>query len=95
MSFNRKRRLKNPNPFKEEHGAGTVVRSLAGRSRGKTYVVTACFTDKYGRLFATVADGKKYTVSEPKPKSAKHLEVLRCEGCVGTDEEIVKLLSEQ
>ena len=95
MSFNQKRRLKNPNPFNKEYGAGTVVRCLAGRSRGKTYVVTETFTDKYGRLFATVADGVKYTVNEPKPKSAKHLEVLGCGAKAGTDEEIRKLLSEQ
>ncbi len=95
MSFNRKRRLKNPNPFKEEHGTGAVVRSLSGRSKGKTYVVTDSFTDRYGRLFANIADGKKYTVAEPKPKSAKHLEVLGCEGVVLKDEEIRRLLSEQ
>lgn len=95
MSFNRKRRLKNPNPFNEEYGAGAIVRSLAGRSRGKTYVVTETFTDKYGKLFATVADGVKYTISEPKPKSVKHLEVLGSIAKAKTDEEIRKLLSEQ
>ena len=93
MSFNRKRQLKNPNPFKEQ-GTGSVVRSLTGRSRGKTYVVTESFTDKYGKLFARIADGEKYTVAKPKTKSAKHLEVLGRE-VVLTDEEIKKLLSEQ
>lgn len=77
MSFNQKRRLKNPNPFVSAHAAGSLVRSTTGRSRGREFTVTAVFTDKHGRLFAAVADGKKYTALEPKIKSAAHLETLK------------------
>ena len=83
MSFNQKRRLKNPNPFKSEHGVNTQVRVLTGRTRGKVFTVTGIFTDKNGKLFAYIADGEKYTGINPKKKSASHLETVRN----GTDRE--------
>lgn len=96
MSFNQKRRLKNSNPFTAQHGTGTMVRSLAGRNRNRVFVVTDCFTDKKGKLFAYLCDGVKYTVAKPKLKSASHLETVRiAAGSVETDEEIIKLLQNQ
>ena len=77
MSFNRKRRLKRPEiTFTEQCGKGTVVRSMTGRSRGRLFVVTDVFIDKYGKLYAYVCDGERRTVSNPKLKAAAHLEVI-------------------
>lgn len=96
MSFNQKRRLKNSNPFTAQHGTGTIVRSLAGRNRKCVFVVTGCFTDKKGKLFAYLCDGVKYTAANPKLKSALHLETVRiAAGSVKTDEEVLKLLQNQ
>ena len=92
MSFNRKRQLKNPTPFTSKYGIGSVVRVLTGRTRGKTFVVTDVFNDKYGKSMALIADGVKYTVNNPKRKAASHLEFVR-KTDARTDEEIVKLMS--
>ena len=92
MSFNRKRRLKNSNPFTAEHGAGTVVTVLTGRTRGKRLVVTGMYTDKYGKSMAFCADGVKYTVENPKKKAASHLEFVS-KTDAGTDNEIKLLLN--
>lgn len=95
MSFNRKRRLKNPTPVNGDSTKGSLVRVLTGRTRGKIMVLTDTFTDKSGKCFAYVADGEKYTVSEPKIKAASHLELL-CGKCDAvTDEEIKKSVSNQ
>lgn len=92
MSFNRKRQLKNSNPFTSEHGAGSLVRVLTGRTRGKNLVVTGMFTDKYGKSFALCADGVKYTVENPKKKASSHLEFVS-KTDAKTDKEIQKLVS--
>lgn len=94
MSFNRKRKLKKTNPFEVCHGAGSVVRALSGRTRGKIFVVTGTFTDKHGKSMALMADGVKYTVKNPKKKNITQLEFVRSSDSK-TDEEIVKLLSNQ
>ncbi len=49
---------------------GSVVRSLAGRDKGKTAVVLS-FDEKT----AYVADGKERKLSKPKLKNLKHLEL--------------------
>ena len=96
MSFNQKRRLSNPNPFTAGYGINTQVRVLTGRTRGKVFVVTDVFTDKSGKLYAYIADGRKYTVASPKLKSASHLETVKMDAVsVKSDEEIRKLLSNQ
>ena len=94
MSFNRKRQLKNTNPFDLSYGKGSVVRVLTGRTRQKLMVVTEVFTDKNSKGYALVADGKKYTVNTPKKKSVSHLEFIKSSDAT-TDEEIVKLLENQ
>ena len=94
MSFNRKRQLKNSNPFKVEYGTGSVVRALAGRTRGKFFVITDTFTDVHGKSMALMADGVKYTVSNPKKKNITQLEFV-ANSDAKTDEEILKLLSNQ
>ncbi len=95
MSFNRKRRLKNPTPVSVDCTQGSLVRVLTGRTRGKIMVLTGTFTDKSGKCFVYVADGKKYTVSKPKIKAVSHLELLfgRCDAV--TDGEIKKSVSNQ
>jgi len=95
MSFNRKRRLKNPTPVSVDCTQGSLVKVLTGRTRGKLMVLTGTFTDKSGKCFAYVADGGKYTVSEPKIKAASHLELLDCKTCALTDEEIRKSVCNQ
>lgn len=77
MSFNRKRRLKNTKPFRAEYGIGSVVRSLNGRSRDKVFTVVGVEYDKYGKEFALLSDGVKYTEQNPKKKAARHLETLK------------------
>lgn len=47
---------------------GTVVRSAAGRDKGKFLVVIAVDGD-----FVTVADGKERRLSHPKRKRIKHV----------------------
>ena len=94
MSFNRKRRLKNSNPFKVEYGTGSVVRALAGRTRGKFFVITDIFTDVHGKSFALIADGVKYTAGNPKKKNITQLEFVT-KSDAKTDDEIIKLLSNQ
>lgn len=49
---------------------GSVVRSKAGRDKGKTAVILS-FDDR----FAYIADGKERKVSKPKLKNVKHLEL--------------------
>ena len=92
MSFNRKRRLKNSNPFDVSYGAGSLVRALSGRTRGKLFAVTDTFTDKYGKSFVLCADGVKYTVENPKKKNITQLEFVR-HSDAKTDKEIQKLVS--
>lgn len=47
---------------------GMIVRSMAGRDRGKFMVITAVEGD-----FAYIADGKERKLSKPKKKRLKHL----------------------
>ena len=58
-------------------------------------VLTGTFVDESGKCMAYVADGIKYTVSEPKLKSASHLELLEDRICAVTDEEIRKSVCNQ
>lgn len=48
---------------------GTVVRSTAGRDKGKFLVVL-----ELGEKFVTVADGKERPLARPKRKNPKHLQ---------------------
>lgn len=103
MSFNQKRRLKRPEePFTEQQGKGTVVRSRSGRTRGKVFLVTDVFT-KNEKLYAYIADGEQRKVSSPKLKSAAHLETVAvCTDLVKAkmsegilkDEDVKKLIEE-
>ena len=95
MSFNRKRRLKNPAPVTCESLTGTIVLVLTGRTRGKKMVLLSTVTDKDGKCMALVADGVRYTVKAPKLKAASHLEELqeKCETL--KDEEIKKSVYNQ
>lgn len=77
MSFDRKRKLKRP--ATAFCGKGQPVRSRTGRTRGKVYYVVDVFTDKYGKRFALVCDGERYTTALPKRKSVGHLEPLAAE----------------
>ena len=55
--------------MKREYEIGRVVESLAGRDRGRRYVIC-------GRLTETqvwVTDGRTHPVSRPKKKNIKHL----------------------
>ena len=95
MSFNRKRRLKNPTPVSGDSTEGSLVRVLTGRTRGKMMVLISTFTDRSGKCMAYVADGVKYTVSEPKLKAASHLELLEGKSAALTDEAIRKSVCNQ
>lgn len=97
MSFDRKRKLKTPAvPFCEAHGAGWVVRSRTGRTRGKVFVTVGCETDAKGKLFVYVSDGVRFTAQTPKRKSAAHVEVVAQAGIspAQTDGEIRQILEQ-
>lgn len=51
---------------------GALVRSLAGRDRGTCYVVLRQADERR----AVVINGRKRSVSKPKLKNRRHLEVL-------------------
>jgi len=53
---------------------GQAVRSLAGRDRGKTYLIIGFNAD--GRVL--LADGRVRTVDKPKKKNIRHLQPYRC-----------------
>ena len=55
--------------IKNEFEKGRVVVSLAGRNKGKFAVVLKV---EENRVY--IADGKEYTVAQPKPKNPVHLE---------------------
>jgi len=58
--------------------AAQVVKSLAGRDRGKLFIVL-----KTEENFAYLADGKLRKTENPKRKKIKHLQHFRtCEGPV-------------
>ncbi|OTA42083.1 MAG: hypothetical protein A6D92_01715 [Symbiobacterium thermophilum] len=77
---------------------GAIVRSLAGRDLGTYYVVVRTLDER----FVAVANGRKRTMSRPKVKNRRHLEVIgwvdaplaeRLErGLKVTDEQIAKAL---
>lgn len=79
---------------------GQVVVSIAGRDRGRRYIVTGVID----RRFVTVADGIYRRVSCPKKKNVRHLMMTRkTDGCIGskilagagvTDEEVREVLKE-
>ena len=52
---------------------GQLVKSLAGRDKGKHYLVIG-FDGRHGLL----SDGQKRPINQPKKKNAKHLQVYRC-----------------
>lgn len=99
MSFNQKRKLKkNVGMFSEQHGIGAVVRSRSGRSRGRLFVVVSAYKDAKGKQYAFVCDSCRYTLSNPKRKSAMHLETVCCTQTERTDiltDEAIKELLEK
>lgn len=66
---------------------GNIVRSSAGRDCGRLYVVIAVVE---GRVL--LADGRKRTISTPKPKNPGHLQLVRQGEPAATDEEIREFL---
>lgn len=79
---------------------GQVVVSIAGRDRGRRYIVTGIID----HTFVTVADGIYRRVSCPKKKNVRHLMMTRkADGRIGskilagagvTDEEVREALKE-
>ena len=57
-----------------EMDLGQAVKSLAGRDRGKTYLIIGFNAD--GR--ALLADGRVRTIDKPKKRNIKHLQPYRC-----------------
>lgn len=53
---------------------GQVVRSLAGRDKGKPYLIIDFMAG--GRVL--LVDGRIRTVNKPKKKNIKHLQPYRC-----------------
>jgi len=51
---------------------GRLVRSAAGRDKGKFYLIY----DVLDEAFVRVIDGEKRTIDNPKKKNIKHLELL-------------------
>lgn len=49
---------------------GQLVRSLAGRDKGQTYLVVGCDED-----WILVADGRKRSIRNPKKKNSRHLQI--------------------
>ena len=49
---------------------GQVVRALAGRDKGRLFIVTEVLDDGYVRI----ADGAKRKIEAPKRKKSKHLQ---------------------
>ncbi len=54
--------------------SGQVVKSLAGRDKGKLYLIIGFVEGD--RVF--LADGRCRTVNNPKKKNLKHLQPYRC-----------------
>ncbi|WP_293986076.1 KOW domain-containing RNA-binding protein [uncultured Megasphaera sp.] len=50
----------------------TVVESLAGRDKGRLYVVVGSLAYPY----VWIADGRKYNLDKPKKKNCRHLRIL-------------------
>lgn len=76
MSFEKKRRLRRlPLPAKEAL-VGKRVTSLAGRDRGRVYTVIAVETDRTGKDFAFLSDGKRRTEARLKRKAFKHVNII-------------------
>ena len=69
---------------------GTIVRSLAGRDKGKFLVVLSCSGDT-----VTLADGDERKLSHPKLKNVKHIAVTRTviDTAALTDKGLKRLLS--
>jgi ribosomal protein L14E/L6E/L27E len=69
--------MKNKVPFK-----GEICLSLQGRDKGNFYFILQAESDGY----VLVADGDRKTLSCPKRKNLKHLELLnKCEKDYGLD----------
>ena len=65
---------------------GTAVLSLAGRDKGKIYVVTA--EDKFP--FVHVADGRRRTLRKAKRKNCRHLKPLGSSaGCTACSSDLM------
>ena len=58
--------------------AGSVVRALAGREKGRTFVAVAADGG-----FVYIADGKERKLSAPKKKNIKHISPV--DACINTD----------
>lgn len=66
----------------DELKRGSVVRSAAGRNKGKVMCVL-----KVEKNFVYAADGKEYSVAQPKLKNMRHIEPT---GAVISNEELLK-----
>lgn len=68
---------------------GNVVRSTAGRDKGRLYIVVAVAANRI-----MVADGQKRTLAAPKPKNPLHLQYIGGTCQSDTDDRIRQLLTQ-
>ncbi len=71
---------------------GDIVLSLAGRDKGKIFIIT----DSVDEQYVLVADGKHHKTASPKKKKLKHLEKIgacRLDDVPVTDKLLKKILS--
>ena len=70
---------------------GSVVKALAGRDKGGTFIVLAVEDDH-----AVIADGKRRRIQHPKRKKLKHLAPTHTvyDGSIETNPQIRKLIKE-
>ena len=66
---------------------GNVVRSTAGRDKGRLYVVTGVAADR-----VLVAEGRRRPLKAPKPKNPIHLQLVSEGKPAASDEEIRQFL---
>ncbi len=57
--------------MKEKFSVGNVARSVAGRDKGRSYLVVGVYENKL-----LVVDGRARKVNNPKHKNVKHLEMV-------------------
>ncbi|MCH5350090.1 MAG: KOW domain-containing RNA-binding protein [Oscillospiraceae bacterium] len=73
-----------------EAKTGMIVRSAAGRDKGKFMVIVSIEGD-----FAYIADGRERKLDKPKKKRLKHIRVTNTvvdADCMATDKGLRKLL---
>lgn len=73
-----------------EARTGMIVRSAAGRDKGKFMVIVSIEGD-----FAYIADGRERKLDKPKKKRLKHIRVTNTvvdADCMATDKGLRKLL---